>query len=95
MTNMDKVNKDYKSTTSLNQIWSMDTKQINIKESWLYLFVIINFYSNNIVSYNLISIRSYKDLIKNQPIILLKSSKKNVILYSDNTNEFYCQDITN
>ncbi|WP_342273022.1 hypothetical protein [Spiroplasma endosymbiont of Acasis viretata] len=38
---MDKVNKDYKSTTSSNQIWSMDTKQINTKEGWLYLFVVM------------------------------------------------------
>lgn len=60
---MDKVNKNYKSTTASNQIWSMDTKQIKTQEGWLYLFVIIDFYSNNIVSYNTFSNKSYQDLI--------------------------------
>lgn len=95
---MDKVNKNYKSTTSSNQIWSMDTKQIKTKEGWLYLFVIIDFYSNNVVSYNTFSNKSYQDLIK--PALEKISQQfswnqiKNVILHSDNANEFYCQEIT-
>lgn len=98
ITTMDKINKNYKSTTSSNQIWSMDTKQINTKEGCLYLFVIIDFYSNNVVSYNTSSNKSYQDLILPA---LEKISKqfswnqvKNVILHSDNANEFYCQEIT-
>ncbi len=95
---MDKVNKDYKSTTASNQIWSMDTKQINTKEGWLYLFVIIDFYSNNVVSYNTFSNKSYQDLIL--PALEKINNQfswnqiKNVILHSDNANEFYCQEIT-
>ncbi|WP_252320073.1 hypothetical protein [Spiroplasma endosymbiont of Lariophagus distinguendus] len=38
---MDKVNKIIKSTSS-NQIWSMDTKQINTKERLIILLVIID-----------------------------------------------------
>ncbi|WP_252319306.1 DDE-type integrase/transposase/recombinase [Spiroplasma endosymbiont of Lariophagus distinguendus] len=96
---MDKVNKNYKITTSSNQIWSMDTKQINTKEGWLYLLVIIDFYSNNVVSYNTASNKSYKDLIKPalEKITQQFSLKqiKSVILHSDNAAEFYCQDISN
>ncbi|WP_342272824.1 IS3 family transposase [Spiroplasma endosymbiont of Acasis viretata] len=95
---MDKVNKDYKSTTSSNQIWSMDTKQINTKEGWLYLFVIIDFYSNNVVSYNIAPNKSYQDLILPALEKINKqfswNQVKNVILHSDNANEFYCHDIT-
>lgn len=96
---MDKVNKDYKSTTASNQIWSMDTKQISTKQGWLYLLVIIDFYSNNVVSYNTSTSKSYQDLIL--PALEKISQQfswnqiKNVILHSDNAAEFYCQDISN
>lgn len=95
---MDKVNKNYKSTTASNQIWSMDTKQINTKEGWIYLFVIVDFYSNNVVSYHTTTSKSYQNLILPALEKIRKqfswNQVKNVILHSDNANEFYCQEIT-
>jgi len=91
---MDLINNIYNSTTSSNQIWSMDTKQVMTKQGWIYILAIRDFYSQAIIGYKIDKSKSYDAIVGTSLTMALssfsKEQLKGTILHSDNALEFYC-----